>query len=500
MPGLTLNTVPGAVPDHPGHAAEAAPGQPSAWRKALSLPVVLCGMLVCLTFCFCCLRFSDPDAWWHLKMGQEIWQSHAIPSSDHWSFTVPGHSWIAHEWLAEVSLFLAFSVAGYQGLQLWLCLLASAFVAAMYVLCYRHCGSPSAALLGGFLAFFFGTMGFALRPQMIGYLLLVFELLILQSAWQSPLKFRSRLLWWLPPMFVVWVNSHGSYALGGGILALALAFGYIDDRRTMKLAIGLLGACALALLVNPVGIKLLTYPFNVFVKQRASLGFLAEWLPSTMQDVRGFVLFLVLGGIGVAGLTGRARLTAFELLLFVPITFLALQHVRMVFVFGIVAAPIVSRVVANLRAPAVRKPDHWPSHAFLLAIVALCCYATFPRVEKIQANIESLNPVKAVAFIRSAGLQGPMLNDYMWGGYLVWALPEHKVFIDGRGDVYDWAGVLARYRDWWLIQADPTGLLDEYRIQFCLLPTSAQMANVMPRLHGWKKLYGDDVAVVFGRE
>ncbi len=126
---------------------------------------------------------ADPDAYGTLKMGQEVWQSHArVPSSDHWSFTVAGRPWMAHEWLAQVSLYLAFSVAGYRGLQLWLCLLASAFVAAMYALCYRHCRNapgaapataPMAAFLGGFLAFFFGTIGFALRPQMIGYLLLV---------------------------------------------------------------------------------------------------------------------------------------------------------------------------------------------------------------------------------------------------------------------------------------------------------------------------------------
>ncbi len=310
-------------------------------------------------------------------------------------------------------------------------------------------------------------------------------------------------------MFVVWVNCHGSYALGGGILAAALACACIDDRRTLKPALGVLAACGVALLVNPVGIKLLTYPFDVFLNQQTSLGFVLEWLPSTMQDVRGVALFLVLGAIGVAGLAGRARLTAFELLLLVPVSFLALQHLRMVFVFGIVAAPIVSRLASRLASrrgrtagdlKATRKPGHWLSHAVLLATAALCCYGAFPKMPKIQANIESNNPVKAVEFIRAAGLKGPMMNDYGWGGYLVWALPEHKVFVDGRGDVYDWAGVLARYRDWSLVQSDPTALLDDYGIQFCLLPTSAQMAHVLPRLPGWKKLYSDQVAVVFGRE
>ena len=45
-------------------------------------------------------------------------------------------------------------------------------------------------------------------------------------------------------------------------------------------------------------------------------------------------------------------------------------------------------------------------------------------------------------FIQASHLSGPMLNDYNFGGYLIWAAPEHPVFIDGRTDVYEWSGVL----------------------------------------------------------
>jgi hypothetical protein len=129
----------------------------------------------------------------------------------------------------------------------------------------------------------------------------------------------------------------------------------------------------------------------------------------------------------------------------------------------------------------------------------LCCYAVFPSQQKIQANISANNPVKAVQFIRAAGLTGPMMNTSRWGGYLVWALPEYKVFVDGRGDIFDWAGVLRRYFDWAMVQADPERLLDDYRINFCLLQNSDPMAYVMPHLLDWRKVYGDEVAVIFVR-
>lgn len=156
-----------------------------ALRKVLGLPVVLAGLLVCLTFSVCCMRFNDPDLWWHLKAGQEIWNSHAIPRADHWSFTAYGHPWIAHEWLSQLCMYTVWHLFGYSGLQLWLCGFASAIVAASYLLSYRYCGNATVAVLGGLSTFIFGTIGFSLRPQLLAYFLLTVELLLLQRGFST---------------------------------------------------------------------------------------------------------------------------------------------------------------------------------------------------------------------------------------------------------------------------------------------------------------------------
>ena len=31
-----------------------------------------------------------------------------------------------------------------------------------------------------------------------------------------------------------------------------------------------------------------------------------------------------------------------------------------------------------------------------------------------------------------------MLNEYVYGGYLIWAAPENPVFVDGRADIFEW--------------------------------------------------------------
>ena len=47
-------------------------------------------------------------------------------------------------------------------------------------------------------------------------------------------------------------------------------------------------------------------------------------------------------------------------------------------------------------------------------------------------------PVEAVDYIKKHPEQfgGNMFNQYVWGGYLLQALPEHRTFVDGRTDFY----------------------------------------------------------------
>ena len=468
------------------------------WRALLATPVVAGALLACLTFFFCGLRLSDPDTWWHLKAGQEIWQSGSIPTTDHWSFTVHGNAWTAHEWLAEISIYLAYTWGGLAGLQLWVCCLAATIVAAVYTLCYRYSGSATAASAGGFLAFFFGTIGFSVRPQMLGYSFLALELLILERAWsRSP-----RSLCLLPPLFAVWVNCHGSYPLGLVLAGVAAVCWHRTGRGPdWKLSGAVIGVSAAALFLNPVGIRLLEYPLNVFTHQRASLGFLAEWQPTTMSDVRGMGVYAVLGALMAAGLTGRFRANAFELIATAIGAIMALQHVRMMFVFGILVAPIVARMSAGWRPVSrpARQTDLSINGLFLAAGV-LCTFLAFPGEARRRADVDSRNPVKAVAFLKQSSLPGPLLNDYAWGGYLIWALPERKVFVDGRGDVFDWAGLMAKYRDWSLVQADPAMLLDEYKIGLCLIPAGSPISHALDHLANWRKVHSDDFAVVYARE
>jgi len=451
-------------------------------------------------------RFDDPDMWWHLKMGEVIWTTHAIPLADTFSYTTNHQASIPQEWLAQLTIYSAYKWGGYSGLMLWLCFFPGALVIAGYGLCTLYSGNLKVAFLGAMLIWLFGTIAFSIRPQVIAYLLLIAELLLIHlGRTRNP-----RWFFWLPLLFAIWINCHGSFILGivvAGIFLFASLFGFQagslastrwEPRRRKIFLLALLLSVA-ALFLNPVGVRQILYPFDTLLNMPNLLGNVQEWAPLDMTEPRGIALLLVLLCSFLLVAFRRAELFLDELLLLVLGTWLAVSHVRMLIIFGILAAPILSRQLSTSWEGYDAKKDRiWPN-AIMIAASLLVIWLAFPNSRNLQQQVEIQSPVKAVQFINANHLPGPMLNEYGFGGYLIWAAPQHAVFIDGRTDIYEWSGVLEEFNNWATLRSDPHALLQKYGIGFCLLSRQSTMARVLPLLHEWKAVYSDNNSVIFVR-
>jgi hypothetical protein len=493
-PGVHLESVPEPRP------------QQNAWRKVFSFPVALAALLIALAVLTVRPRFSDPDMWWHMKTGEIVWSTHAVPQVDVFSFTTNGHRWTPQEWLSQLTIFAAYHAGGYPGLMLWFCIAASVIVAGAYVLCAMYSGNAKVAFLGGLGTWLFSTVGLAIRPQMLGYSLLICELLILHLG-------RSRNPRWflaLPPLFGLWVNCHGSFFFGLMVCAAVLFCSFIDlhvgllvsqrwakkPRHMLALAFGLsIGA----LFINPAGWHAVVYPLDVLANQQVQMHSVSEWLPPRFDNLRGLALLGVAGSIVLIPLLRRAELRLDELLVAAFAFGLAVQHERMLFVFGIIAAPIACRLLASAWDQYEPAKDLPLANAVLVALAIGAAVWAFPDTHQLQVQVDANNPVKAVRFINRSGLGGRMLNEYVYGGYLIWAAPQHKVFVDGRGDVFEWTGVLADYGKLMTVQEDPSVVLDKYHIDFCLFARGEPITHVLPLLPGWKMIYSDDRSLIFQR-
>jgi hypothetical protein len=180
-------------------------------------------------------------------------------------------------------------------------------------------------------------------------------------------------------------------------------------------------------------------------------------------------------------------------------TWLAVDHQRLVFVFGILAAPIVSRLLAASWNNYNADEDRPLLNAIFLAASLLAVFWGFPSHQYLAAQVDQHSPVRAVEFMQTHHVSGPMLNEYAYGGYLIWAAPDRPVFIDGRGDIFEWVGIFREFAGWATLQSDPNQLLDKYGINFCLLSRNSPMAHVLSLLRNWKVAYSDNLAVIFTR-
>jgi hypothetical protein len=451
-------------------------------------------------------RFDDPDLWWNLKTGEVIWTTHTIPVTDLFSYTTNHHAWIPHEWLAQAAIYGAYRWGGFSGLMLLLCFLTAVLLIAGYGLCSLYAKNSKVGFLGALIIWLFATIGLAIRAQMFGYIFLILELLLIQlGRTRSP-----RWFFCLPVLFAVWVNCHASFVLG--IIVAAVFWGssllnfregsllspHWSLRRRRILGFALI-LSVMALFLNPVGVKQILYPLDTLINMPLLIGNVAEYAPLQMGSARGIALMAVLLFIFLLVMMHRSQMFWDESILLALSTWMAVSHLRLLFVFGILAAPVLSRQLAAFWDGYDAEKDRRGLNAAFIGVALFVAFFAFPTSQNLREQVEEHSPVKAVEFIKANHLSGPMLNDHAYGGYLIWAAPEHPVFLDGRTDVFEWTGVLREFGSWATLKSDPTTLLNKYGVSFCLLNRESPMVRVLPLLHDWKIIYSDNNSVIVAR-
>jgi hypothetical protein len=133
----------------------------------------------------------------------------------------------------------------------------------------------------------------------------------------------------------------------------------------------------------------------------------------------------------------------------------------------------------------------------MASVIAAMIYY-FPSRDLLQKELATYYPIGAVEYLDTHDVPSPMLNAYFFGGYLV--NTGRKVFIDGRGDLYERSGVLADYIRLSEIQPGAFSVFDRYQIASCLLYRDEKLSVVLDHSPDWRKVYSDDNAVIFVRK
>lgn len=475
-----------------------------AAKWAFSFPVMLGTFLVGAIFYFGREFLVDPDLWWHAKTGQLILATHHLPTTDPWSFTVHGQPWIAYEWGGEVLIGWVSRIGGVRGLDFLLIALGAAIMIALYVFGTLRSGKSKAGFLAAALLLPLATPSFTLRPQMLGYLFLVLTLIALELFRQG----KQWAVWTLPVLMLAWVNAHGSFIVGLGVIFLYWISGLVEfrkggieakrwtpkERRSLSLAFLL---CTAVLPITPYGTRLAAYPFNMAFLQPLNVANIQEWQSMPFQTAGAKMFLAIVLGFFLLQMVFDFRWRIEELILFVGSVALACVHRRFVLVFVPFTVPLLATVAARWLHAYHREKDKHVLNAFLMVVVVAAMLHYFPTRTALTASMAERFPVHAVEYLRQHPVPGPMFDNYNFGGYLVDA--GYKTFIDGRGDLFERGGVFADYMR--LVDLKPGGLdaLRRYQIQSCLIKRDEPLATALLASPDWKRVYADNVSALFVR-
>lgn len=484
--------------------ATTASAEWSLLSKVFSFPAMLAAFLVGAVFAVGRTFSVDPDLWWHIKTGEILLNTHRWPTVDAYSFTVPGQPWIAGEWLADVLIAFTARHAGLQGLDALLIVLGSAIMLALYGYATLRSGNSKAGFVVATVLLVLANASFTLRPQMLGYLFLILTLMALERFRQG----KQRAIWFLPALFLVWVNTHGSFAVGIGAIAVYLISGLfafraggIEARRwtaeeRVRLE-GVLLLCVLGLAITPYGVRLALYPFHVASSLPVGVANVREWQSMPFNFAGGQIFLALVLVFFLTQIAFRFSLRLEEVVLVVGGIAMACLHLRFLLVFVPVFAPCFAVIVARWVPGYDRKKDRYALNAALIGLVLAGIVYYFPSRASLAHTVAAKFPVNAVQYLQQHPVAGPTFNSYGFGGYLV--LAGQKVFVDGRADPYERGGSLADY--FYVAQLQPGALtvLQNYGIQSCLLDRTEPLVTLLSATPQWQEIYRDGVSVLFVR-
>lgn len=479
-------------------------------KNIISFPVFLGVLLAAVAGYQAHLHLADPDTWWHAKVGQLILATGHLPTHDIYSYTVTGHPWIAYEWLGEV--LIGWSAKwGALGLLGMLCAFSGLLMVLLYLYGTVYTGNVKASVAACAILLPLAAVFFTLRPQLLGYCYLLVLLILLELYRQG----HEKVLWAIPPLFLLWINTHGSFFIGLGIFGVFWLCGLFEfewgsvvakrwtNRQSRNLLLTILASTVL-LPLTPYGTQLAAYPFEMAILQPLNIANIQEWQAVSFGEAWGKAFLVLVLALFIVQLKWKPRFRFFDLVFLLVTIFAAALHIRFIIVLVFAALPWLTVFLGRWLTPYVRSKDQYVLNVALIALIAFGFVHFFPSQKKIDKRLGKTYPMNAIAFMKThpAAVPEPMYNDYGWGGYLIWSFgnshgTSRPVFIDGRCDIYEYAGVFRDYLNISRLKPDTPMLLAKYDIRSVFTGGGGILATYLRSTADWKEIYRGKVASIF---
>ncbi|MGB9739637.1 hypothetical protein [Chloroflexus sp.] len=443
--------------------------------------------------------YTDPDLWGHLRFGLDAIAAGDVIRVDPYSYLNLDHPWINHEWLMEVLMGLAWRVGGEVGLITlrFVVYLATLGLIFWWLVKVKQTTFIPTVII--WLGVVMTTIWFSLvvRPQIFTFFLFAVMLMIIEAAERG----QYRWLWLTPVVVGGWVNLHGGFLAGCGMLGVWTIAHVALNRTRWRAIIPPVVCAALATLVNPYGLGILSFLFETATGDRPEI---ADWQPLPIRSPFGAIYLVVMALavwgvyrsslqrrpilIGLFGLVGIMPLVAIRHLPLMGIAFAIFtgEHVNVVW------ESFFRRQQTEVAIPRWLRPIPIVAAALILASGLIISPWRFIPVTSV--------PYNATVLLRESGFRGNLMCDFGWGQYLIWHLgPLVKVGMDGRRETVYASDVYAEYINFHFGTGDWEAILRRQPTDAVLVGFGSPPANLLTIHPDWRLVFTDHESALFIR-
>lgn len=505
---------------------------PTRVRPRLLLPsttdLIFIVLLVSLTYGQLGPRLlGDADVGWHIRNGENILATHAIPRVDSFSATMSGQTWYSWEWLFDLLVGAVHRHLGLNGVVFVSALIIAFTLALVFRTTWERGGVVPITIVLFLLCLVSSSIHFLARPHVISWLAGVIWFRVLDRFEADNQAVRLAIL---PLLMIVWVNLHGGFALGFALLGIFIAARLMEmvcsrgaggahntAGNQAKILLVVTVVCAVASLANPYGYKLHVHVYR-YLTNRFFMQHIDEFRAANLHGLPA-QFFILLLAMAVAGIfLARFRLSWSEWLLIAFSAFSGLWAARNIpfasMLLTMVGAPLFSRGVSETQTPrraaAFRKTNFgqfeltlrghlWPAVLVVFTLMVCIHRGEILGHELMDAHFDRKRfPVEAVAELARSGNREPIFSMDSWGGYLIYRrCPEEKVFIDDRHDFYG-ESYVRQYLTVLHVEPGWDRVLQSWGVRLVVFPAKSKLGEAL-RLAGWKVSYEDGTSMILVR-
>lgn len=469
-------------------------------------------ILALLVFFF--LPVKDTDFGWHYRCGEDFLAQGKLCLQNEYAYFLPNYQWAYSNFIYDISLAFVYDHFSMVGISILGSLIFTSIFSLLFFLYKGGLFSRVMAILVT-ISLSHSVLLLGYRSQILGLLFLVLELAILEGP--RPFKIPSLRLFFLELLFLIWANSHPSFFLGPLILSIWLSWQLLESHFKKKgevvtqtlASFSLLALSVFVTTLNPFGWRIYQEVVSHFLSPLNQM--IAEWVNPGWPHI---LLITILTSVIIFFIFKKKIPLDYKLILLVFFAYFAVSAKRNLPLYYIIALWLLSETnLFYLIKESVMSLLNRIVVIFLGLLIAwmifidhtisyTIAYDTNREIYCRQGLVRL--PCKAVDYFQ--GKSGNIFNMYEDGGFLVWKLPQMKVFVDGRMPAWQDENGKSPYLVYLEIiqtQANWNEKLAQYKTDYLLINVGTFLELLLqkeaPNL-GWLQGYRDQEVVIYQKD